>query len=150
MFNSKNAKIEKVDTIVGEGTVFEGDIKATGIVRVDGTLQGELETQGDVIVGEKGKVEGRVKGRNITVAGKIEGDVMSEGKLHLLSTGLIYGDLDINTLIVDEGSQFEGHCSMNANQDKNNRNKNQKNYQKNNKNQDQQQKEKDKDKDKDK
>ncbi|MBO8172163.1 MAG: polymer-forming cytoskeletal protein [Bacillaceae bacterium] len=137
MFNGKNAKIEKVDTVVGDGTTFVGNIQATGIVRVDGKLEGELETQGDIIVGEKGEVEGSVKGRNVTVAGRITGNVISDEKLHLLSTGVIEGDIDIKTLIVDEGSKYYGECNMKdddakgkgknkKNKDKNKDNKNEK------------------------
>lgn len=112
MFGGKNAKIEKVDTIIGDGTAFVGTIKATGIVRIDGKMEGELQTQGDIVIGEKGEVAGTVKGRNITVAGRVIGNIEADDKLHLLSSGMIDGDIEIKTLVVDEGGHYLGGCVM--------------------------------------
>jgi cytoskeletal protein CcmA (bactofilin family) len=115
MFTSKNAKTassEKVETIVGPGTAVQGNILATGTVRVDGRVIGEIQTEGDIIVGEKGQVNGIVKGRDITIAGSLEGNVDASGRLHIVSTGKVNGDIVVESLMVEDGAKYKGNCKM--------------------------------------
>ncbi|MCF6094667.1 polymer-forming cytoskeletal protein [Microaerobacter geothermalis] len=111
MFGGKQ-NINKVDTIIGPGTEFIGDIKATGIVRIDGSHQGKIETMGDVIVGEKGNVAAEIRGRNISIAGKVEGPVVAEGRLQILPKGVLIGDVEVSTIIIEEGGKYNGQCLM--------------------------------------
>ena len=103
---------EKVETIIGLGTKMEGKIKTEGTMRVDGTFNGEIEAKGDVIIGDKGVVEGEIKSRNVFIAGEFKGNIKSEGRLEASSSAKIVGDIDVKNLIVDEGAQFKGNCSM--------------------------------------
>ena len=103
---------EKVETIIGLGTKMEGKIKTEGTMRVDGIFTGEIEAKGDVIIGDKGVVEGELKSRNVFIAGEFKGNIKSDGRLEASSSAKIVGDIDVKNLIVDEGAQFKGNCSM--------------------------------------
>ena len=74
-FRKKNSvistNIEKVDTIIGKGTVFQGTINANGTVRIEGEYKGEIRAKGDVIIGNDGRVEATVEARNVVVAGQM-------------------------------------------------------------------------------
>jgi cytoskeletal protein CcmA (bactofilin family) len=115
MFASKNTKpafSEKVETIIGAGTAVQGNIVASGTVRVDGRINGEIQTEGDIIVGESGQVNGILKGRDITVAGLLEGNVDASGRLHIVATGRVNGDIVVESLMVEDGAKYKGNCKM--------------------------------------
>jgi len=114
MFSKKEVvNVGKVDTIIGKDTNFQGTIKANSTLRIDGKVSGEVECQGDIVVGESGIVEASLKANNLLVAGAIKGNVNISGKLELASTGKLEGDiLSTSSLIIDDGALFQGSCQM--------------------------------------
>ena len=115
IFNKKETvNTDKVDTIIGKDTNFKGNIKASGTLRIDGKVEeGEIDCQGDVIVGESGFVAASLKAKNLLVAGVIKGNVNISGKLEIASTGKLEGDiLSTSSLIIDDGALFQGSCQM--------------------------------------
>jgi len=114
MFGSKNTKtnFEQVETIVGKETKFNGSITAKGTIRIDGKLEGEVVTTGDVIIGQTAELQAQIKARSTTIAGTVTGNVVVEDKLELLKTGKLYGDVKVGSLIIGEGAVFKGACEM--------------------------------------
>jgi cytoskeletal protein CcmA (bactofilin family) len=102
----------KVDTLIGAGTTIEGKVQANGILRVEGRIRGEVVAEGDVIVGEKGEIRANIKARHVTVAGKVAGNIHASGRMHLIATGSLHGDVDAATIMIDEGAHFVGACRM--------------------------------------
>lgn len=107
-----SANIEKVDTIIGKGTSFQGTTNATGTVRIDGEYKGEIKAKGDVIIGDTGRVEATVEARNVIVAGHLRGNIQAQGKVDLSSTAKLYGDMRVKNLLIEEGAVFKGNCVM--------------------------------------
>jgi cytoskeletal protein CcmA (bactofilin family) len=99
-------------SIIGTGTVINGNIKTEGSIRVDGRIVGNVVTQSDAAVGLSGVVEGSVDARNITIAGKVLGTLTAAQKLVLESRSVIRGDLRTARLVVDEGAVFDGKSTM--------------------------------------
>lgn len=114
MFGKKTheQKTEKVDTIIGNGTNIHGSINADGNLRIDGNVEGDVTIKGDVFVGKTGIVNANVKGNNVTVAGEIHGNIVVEDKLELHSTAKVYGDIEVDKLIINEGAVFKGLSKM--------------------------------------
>lgn len=113
MFGKKDeANFDKVDTLIGKDTVFQGNLNASGTLRVDGKVTGEINCQGDIVVGENGLVEAEIKARSILVAGTIKGNVIAQAKVELASTGTIMGDINVAGLTIDDGAVFDGNCTM--------------------------------------
>jgi cytoskeletal protein CcmA (bactofilin family) len=108
----KKIKPDQIDTVIGAGSHFRGIIEATGMVRVDGVLEGDIHTQGNIIIGERGMVKGNITGLHITLAGKLNGKVVSSGSIHILTTAEVTGDLDISKIMIEDGAKFEGNCKM--------------------------------------
>ncbi|MEA4845746.1 MAG: polymer-forming cytoskeletal protein [Clostridiaceae bacterium] len=114
MFGSgkKSINNEKVDTLIGQGTMFEGTVTADGTVRLDGKVQGGLNINGNLIIGEEGAVKGNVKTENAFIAGIIEGNVIATSQLHITHTAKLIGDITVKNVIIDEGAIFIGNCKI--------------------------------------
>lgn len=103
---------DKVNAVIGKDTYFKGSIKAKGLIRIDGEMEGEIDTQGDVIIGEEGRVKLDLKARHVAIAGRFEGNIEALGKLEIRSSGIVVGSVKTNGLIVDDGAIFSGNMEM--------------------------------------
>ncbi|WP_019636047.1 bactofilin family protein [Paenibacillus fonticola] len=116
MFKSKAIPVkldpDTTDTLVGEGSSFEGNMKSDASIRIEGQVTGDIECKGDVIIGEKGQVKSKITARNVIIAGTVTGDVETKNKLSITSTGKLYGNITVTSLSIEEGSVFEGSSRM--------------------------------------
>ncbi len=94
------------------GSKIVGNITADSDFRIDGTIEGELNCTGKVIIGEGGKIKGTVNCANAEIMGTMEGKVTCSQQLNLRASGKINGDVITKTLIVEPGAIFNGTCSM--------------------------------------
>ena len=104
----------KISSIIGADMVVDGDIRAKEAVRVEGSVTGDVETEGALIISSSGKVKGNVKGSSIIIGGSLEGDLTSGGRTEVASTGKVIGNIRTKSLIVDENAVFQGQCIMNS------------------------------------
>ena len=104
----------KISSIIGADMVVDGDIRAKEAVRVEGSVTGDVETEGALIISSSGKVKGKVKGSSIIIGGSLEGDLTSGGRTEVASTGKVIGNIRTKSLVVDENGVFQGQCIMNA------------------------------------
>lgn len=103
---------DQIDTIIGKNSKIEGKITTNGTIRIDGTLDGDLFVQGNVIIGESGRVNGNVECFNIELSGTITGNTVSKEQLRITNSGKLLGDIVVKSFIVDENAVFEGSCTM--------------------------------------
>lgn len=101
------------DTLIGEGTVYEGKIKSEAGIRIEGQLSGEIDSKGDVVVGEKGSVKSNVAARDVVIAGSVTGNVTAKGKLTIRATGRLFGNVSAASFVIDDGGVFQGTSKMN-------------------------------------
>ena len=104
--------------IIGVGTEITGDIKTNGDIRIDGFLQGNIITDGKLVVGETGKIKGEIDCKNSEVLGMIEGKIKVKELLSLKASARIYGDIVSQKLSIEPGSVFTGNCNMNEESNK--------------------------------
>ena len=102
----------KVNTLIGAGTVFDGNMTAPDSSRIDGTINGNCSCDSTLVLGETGHVFGSITVQNIIISGEVKGDIIAKGKLEFLSTGRLTGNITANTLVIDEGAYFDGKCTM--------------------------------------
>jgi len=95
-----------------EGTHIEGNIQAANDIRIDGTLKGNLECRGRVIIGPQGKVEGDVSCVNAIIEGLYTGKLSVRELLAIKETGVVNGDVVTEKLLVQAGALLNGSCSM--------------------------------------
>jgi cytoskeletal protein CcmA (bactofilin family) len=101
--------------IISNGTDITGDIKSTGDIRIDGSLKGNLNTKGKVVIGPTGKVNGEVFCKNSEVSGIVEGKIIVGQLLNLKASSKIYGDIATSKLSIEPGAVFSGNCKMSEN-----------------------------------
>ena len=99
--------------LISIGTDITGDVKSNGDIRIDGSLSGNLNTKGKVVIGATGKVKGEIICKNSEVAGFIEGKITVTQLLNLKVSSKINGDIITSKLSIEPGAVFSGNCKMN-------------------------------------
>lgn len=101
-----------VDTIIGLSVSLKGNIYNKGSIQVNGSVEGEVKSDENVIIGETAKIKGPVVAKKVEVSGEIRGIVEAYEKLEINQTGKIFGDINAKTLIIKEGALFVGKSNM--------------------------------------
>lgn len=102
---------DAVETVLGEGVVFEGNISCEGSIKVEGVLKGDVKVDHTLVVGPNGSVTGDVNAGGVIIFGEINGKI-DAGSLEIKSTGRITGEILIETLITEAGSAMSAKCEM--------------------------------------
>ncbi len=102
----------KVNTLIGEGAVFDGNLTIPNTIRIDGTVNGNCSCEATLILGETGQIFGNINAHNVIISGSVKGDITAKGKLEFLPTGRLVGNIVANTLVIDEGAYVDGKCTM--------------------------------------
>ena len=97
---------------ISNGTHINGDITAQGDFRLDGRLDGNIQLNGKLVVGESGLVKGNVVCQNANIIGHVIGNISVKELLALNSTANVKGDILINRLSIEPGATFSGTCRM--------------------------------------
>ena len=108
-----NVQYSKID----KNTVLKGAINAKTDIRIDGTLEGEVETVGRVIIGKDAVVNGKVLCANADIEGVFKGNLTVSGSLSLKAGSNVEGEVFIQKLIVESGATFNANCSMHSEED---------------------------------
>ena len=113
---SKTEQEANVNSVsrISEGTTFKGEITSPHDIRIDGTFDGTITTQGRVVIGESARVSGEVACNDVDIWGNLEGTLKASGTLSLRSGCVVKGDVAVGKLYVELGSVYNGSCSMNT------------------------------------
>ncbi len=103
---------EKAETLVGASTSIHGSLKAEGTIRIDGMVEGEIQTAGNVIVGRGGRVMASIVAQNVMVAGQVKGNISATHRLEIVTSGKVWGDITVASLLIEEGGLFRGQSVM--------------------------------------
>jgi cytoskeletal protein CcmA (bactofilin family) len=106
------AKQGDLNGFLDRGSHLRGDLQFETHFRVHGTLTGEVNTEGELIVGDGGIVDGQLRVGQIIVSGLVKGSIHASGRVQITSTGKVYADVETPSLIVEDGALFEGKCTM--------------------------------------
>jgi len=99
---------------LGANALISGKIQAAKC-EVKGLVEGKVECSGDLVLGQGGRLKADVlAGNSFTAAGRIDGDVLCGGLLHVCSTAQITGDIRAKQIVIEEGAQVNGRCSMSS------------------------------------
>ncbi len=106
---------ESADAIVafiGKGVEFKGAISYSGTVRIDGFLDGEIHTDGTLLVGEDAVITAKVRAGTIVCMGKITGDVVAMTNVKLMAPAVLNGGVKTPMLSIEDGVFFNGTLQM--------------------------------------
>jgi cytoskeletal protein CcmA (bactofilin family) len=103
-------KRRSTPTVIARGAVFEGTLRLTGPLHVDGLIDGHVHVEGSVTIGPQGCIRGEVDADVLSIAGRVEGRAAARAHLHMLAGGVLDGDATYTTLQVDNGGVIEGRA----------------------------------------
>ena len=99
------------ETVLGASTTLRGDLKSQSNVRIDGTFEGTLEIDGNVLVGETARITADIHAKNVSIAGAVRGNVSGK-KVQLPRTGRVWGDISATAIATEEGAFIDGKITM--------------------------------------
>ena len=108
---------DAIENVIGRSCVIRGDLTADGAFRIDGTIEGSVESNGALVIGESGVVRGGLRGTDIVIAGAVQGDVTCSGHLEILAKGKIEGDIAAKSMRIETGGVFRGTSRMGGHDD---------------------------------
>jgi cytoskeletal protein CcmA (bactofilin family) len=114
LFSKKN-KIDMdqqtISTILSEGCVIEGNLKAPNFIRIDGQINGDVNVDEGLILGEKAVITGNVTTKHMVIYGTTNGNIQVMS-LDIRSTGKVTGEIKTSTLQVEMGAIYNGNLDM--------------------------------------
>jgi len=97
---------------IAKGTRIQGDIKTEGVLRIDGTLIGSVESTGKLVVGPSGKIEGSIRCNSANISGEVKAKIIVKELLTLQASAKLQGEITTGKLAIEPGATFSGSCSM--------------------------------------
>jgi len=101
----------KIETVIGPNCRINGVLSSDVGVRVEGIVEGTIQITGNLIVAETGRVIAEVQAYNVLVAGQLKGNITAN-KVEITETGKVWGDLNVNSLLLHEGAYLRGTTNM--------------------------------------
>jgi len=109
---SMEAVAERVDSVLGSGISWQGEISGTGGIRIDGAFDGEIGLRGLVVIGEQGRVTCQhIRAATVVVAGSVKGNITAR-KVEITRTGRVWGNVVTTSLSTEEGAFLKGEITM--------------------------------------
>ena len=99
-----------INTIIGKGSAISGNMKVNGFIRIDGDIDGSLETDGNVIVGENARIRGDLTAKSVIIGGIIKGNIKATESVKILSDAAVIGDVLSHKVQIDGSAIIHGHC----------------------------------------
>lgn len=97
---------------IDEASEIEGKYTFSGTVMLNGKFKGEIVSNDNLIVGEKGVVNASIRAGVVMINGEVVGNVLATERVELRGTARVFGDLEAPVVVIEEGVLFEGHCRM--------------------------------------
>ncbi len=110
--NNKKKPNAMERNVLAKNTKIVGDLSSEGDFRIDGILEGTLETKGRVIIGLEGSVQGKILCDNADIEGKFSGELKVNKMLTIKASASITGEVILGKLSVEPGATFNGSCTM--------------------------------------
>ena len=100
-----------INNIIGPGAMITGNVTVSGFLRIDGDIDGNVQTQGRVIIGEEARIRGNIRAASVSVGGVVQGDIIAPDYVVILSSGMVVGSVLTKKLRVDDDVILHGFCS---------------------------------------
>ena len=95
-------------TVLSEGDAFAGRLEMKGDGHVMGSFDGEIQCGGELLIGPDARVGANIEAINVTISGRVTGNLVTRGRLKITATGELRGDADVTALVVQEGGVHYG------------------------------------------
>lgn len=118
--SAKNSvdNVKDIKAYLGEDTVFSGTLSFNGAVRIDGKMDGKINTDDTLIIGENGVLEADIVAGTVICRGKIKGTIKASKRIEIHNNSVVVGAITAPALLVEDGALFDGTCEMTGNEGK--------------------------------
>lgn len=99
---------EPRSTVIARDDVLSGRLQVKGTGMILGNFSGQVECEGDLVIGPEAHVDADIRGARVTIAGFVKGNIMADTRLKITSTGRLEGDARVGALVVLEGGVHHG------------------------------------------
>ena len=99
-------------TFLGPNITIDGTISGSEPVLIEGTVRGKINLTNDLRIGTKARVEATVHAKNVTVEGRLNGDVSADDRVELIASATVDGNIKAPKIVVAEGAKFRGSVDM--------------------------------------
>jgi len=106
--------LQSISTLISEGCIFDGNLKAPAYARIDGQITGDVMVDEGLIIGEKGTIQGNVITKEMVIYGEVHGNIQTNS-LEIKTSGKVTGEIRTQTLQVENGAVYNGSLSMTQN-----------------------------------
>ncbi len=108
----------QIKAYMGEDTVFNGSLTFDGTVRIDGKFEGQVNTDGTLIVGVAGHIRAEISAGTVICMGRVEGTIIASKKVEIHSNSQVSGNIKSPGLYIELGGIFDGSCDMSGKENK--------------------------------
>ena len=106
------AKGDQINSVIGEGSSFEGSFYISGSLKVDGKFEGEINTEDTLVIGETGKIKTNIKAKEVILAGTLIGDINAREAVRMGNTCKMLGNIETPYLQLSEGVIYKGNVNI--------------------------------------
>ncbi len=106
------SRSDSINSVIGQGSIFEGKFYISGSLKIDGKFEGEIKTDDSLFVGETGKLKTNIHARNIVVSGTMIGNIKAEEEVRLERSGRLLGDIETPVLHLTPGVVASGMITI--------------------------------------
>ena len=106
--NGEPLALEPKATVLALEDELSGKLVLRGPGQVLGKFTGQIESDGDLLIGQEADVEADIRGSRITISGVVRGNVIASNRLKITSSGRLEGDATVGALVVQEGGVHYG------------------------------------------
>lgn len=112
MIFKSDGKQSDLNGFLDSGSHLHGELRFDTSFRVDGKLTGSVESEGDLIVGESGEIDGELRVGQVFISGTVRGKIYTLRKVQIAHSGKVFAEIDTPALVIEDGATFEGSCAM--------------------------------------
>ncbi len=109
---AKDYRNVKTTSFLAKGTKLVGTLTIKGGIRIDGQVNGEINSESAVFVGDSAQVNANIQAPVVISSGKITGDITSAQQVQITNPGSVKGAIETRELMVEKGVFFDGSCKI--------------------------------------
>lgn len=102
-------------SVIASGMKIVGDIESTGVVKIEGTVEGAVRGARQLLLGRQGTVHGDIRAQEVVIGGTVVGTIVAEERVEIQGTSSVQGDIHTKSIVVLEGGVINGTVRMGEN-----------------------------------
>lgn len=112
MSQRKDPAAEVGISLIASGTRISGEIESDGVVKIEGSVVGNVRAGKQLLIAQGGTVEGDIETAEAIVGGEIRGTIQATRRVEIQAGAVVHGDVIAPRLLVQDGGELNGYVKM--------------------------------------